>query len=174
MNELKIIPDTLNKSYENPELLDCYPDIDYEMLPIKDDDNGGTGQANHFYDKQLSSQSMKNMLKEAEEFDLVDRDKNNLGGSRIVDFNNEMNYKCIAISQKSDIIIFLPIEQINECRKTKKYTKIFLQEDQVLKTSINFKQLKKCLLRYGFKEYQKSRLVRNKLKLRFPNLVNPL
>lgn len=175
MIKLNTEPATKKYSYENPELLDCYPDIDYEMIPIQDEQNTFQIKENLFDLRQLSASSFKNLLKNAEQLEFVDNPdiKNGESESDIIGFTNESDGKGLSITLKNDLSVFLPIDQISKCKKSTKFTKIYLIDGQILKTSVSFKKLKKGLLEYGFKEYQKSRLVRNKLKLRFPKSVNP-
>lgn len=157
---------------DSPELLDCYPDIDYEMLQIQQD--WGQMSDSCSDPKQLAASGLKSMLKEAKQFEVIQQPDFNTHDFNLIKSSDKKSQgHCITISLKNNLTILLPIKQVYLCKKSAKYTKIILEDGQVLKTSVNFKKLKKCLKKYGFSEHQKSRLVRNKLKLHFPKIVNP-
>ena len=156
MNKLKVIPSTSNISFEKPELLKRFPDIDYEMIPITDDSKMMTQQSNQFYLNQLPPFGIKNILRKARQFRLVVGSASRMAGKATLPISNERGEDCIAISEKTDLIVLLPVSQISGCKKSKKYTKIYLTDGRVFKTSISYKKLKKCLLKKGFTKYKKA------------------
>ncbi len=156
MNRLDSSPLKTRSSYENPKLLECYPDIDYEMIPIKDDNNFGVGQSNRFSIDQLPYSSLKNILKTAQHFKLAVKPISEIDNRLINPVSKKMEITCIVISIDSGLTVLLPLEQIKICKKTKKYTKLFLANGQVLKTAISFKKLKKRLLKKGFTTTKKA------------------
>ena len=156
MNKLKVIPATSNPSYKKPELLESFPDIDYEMIPITDDSKMMTRQSNQLYFHQLLPYGIKNILKKARRFRLVVGSASWITEKAVLPIANKREEDCIAISQKTDLIVLLPVSQISGCKKTSKHTKIYLTDGQVFKTSISYKKLKKCLLKKGFTKYKKA------------------
>ncbi len=115
---------------KTPALLERFPDIDYEMIPISPSDKMLTKRAGLFSNKQYSKLTVKKIrtVKYTNLTILYSLEKNHL-----------------AFFKNFDLILLLSFNQIKRCKKTKKHTKIYLKNGEVLKTQIKFKKLKKCL-----------------------------
>jgi len=166
MSELHFFPE--KASYENYELLERYPDIDYEMIPISDDLDSVSGQSNHLFIKEKLQLSDRKELKKANLFQIVSHPVSGILPMTSEKASSSKKTKCIIISKKSGSVVSIPLELIEYCKKTKKYTKFFIKDNVTLKTIIPFKKLKRRLLKHGFMEDQKSHLVHNKLRFHFP------
>lgn len=159
MSKLNSFPISRNLSYEKPDLLKSYPDIDYEMIPIQDNDNFSVGISKTLPIAQLPFLSIKNYFKSATQFNLTSNSSSEIASHLLFNISQKKEIKCIAIDSKTDHVLFLPLQQMSCCKKTKKFTKFSLHNGEQLKTSLNFKKLKKTLLRNGFIEIKKSHLV---------------
>jgi len=166
MSELHFSPD--KASYEKYELLERYPDIDYEMIPISDDHDYTSGQSNHFYANELQLSEQKEALKKAKSFQIALKSLSEILPMTNTQVFSDCKKKCLIISNEPNMDTLIPLDLIEYCTKTKKYTKIFIKNNLILKTVIPFKKLKRRLLKNGFMEYKKSHLVHNKLRFHFP------
>lgn len=172
MSELNFFPETFKISYEKHDLIECYPDIDYEMLPIKADSGLPLESAKDFYINQLASK--KSILKKAKGFKLIAKPISEIPDPIRLHDSEKTEQECIAISKEARLTVLIPLDLIISCKKTKKYTVIFLTKNQALKTAIPFKKLKKRLTKYGFTKITKSHLTRNdELSFHFPKVKLP-
>ena len=155
MNKIHIqnISDT---GTEDSGLLESYPDIDYEMIPIAaTPKNYVFPKHDQIFLKDLAQHNMKDLLKYASRFKVISELSSN--PMLHITYNNEDGDQ--HENEATDLTVLLPINQISACKQAKKYTKIYLEDDQVLNTSIDFKTLKKVLVNQGFKKINKTHLI---------------
>jgi len=173
MSKLNVFPNALQLDHEKHDLIERYPDIDYEMIPVKDQQNVMINKDNQFFFNQLPKVSTKNILRNTTQFKVVKRPVLKIASHNPEHNSNKTETTCIAISSKLDLIVLIPFEQVHHLKETRKYSKIVLKDGQVLKTAIPFKKLEKKLFKHGFVRNMKSHLIRNQVSIHFSKAYTP-
>ena len=145
MNNMNPAQNASNPSYKKQDLLECYPDIDYEMIPYKEPQSF-TGQPANFYVDQLSPNELKNLFKDAQKFEITSRSRSASAGSPVLHFSG-IKEKILNINTTPGLTISIPIKDISKFRQSKKYTKIRLKNNITIRTNLNFKKLIKSFLK---------------------------
>ncbi len=124
---------------------DIYPDIEYEMIPINDEQFIGPlfpKLDQNQFEANKSSKAMKDLLNQTKAFQLNAAE---VHGTTMHIFQMEE-----PVNTENEIRILLPLNRVASVKQTKKYTKILMENGKTIKTKIDFNALQALLNENGF------------------------
>lgn len=124
---------------------DIYTDIEYEMIPISDEQFVGPlfpKLDQNKVEANKTSKAMKDLLNQTQAFQLNTAEVH--GTTMHIFQTDESN------NSENEIRILLPLNRITAVKQTKKYTKIYMENGKKIKTEIEFNALQALLNENGF------------------------